>query len=506
MAFFDWAMASSRPLSDRELQEEIDNMSDMNDSDFDSDDSIADETFTCNSGSESDDSSDSNGSSPVASDEDIANNIPNPNNLDTIPWSSTVKMLQRHQFTGKSGLLKNIIRFDGSDGNVRPVDIFLSFINNEVLELMVQETNRYAQQFLNNRQLRRSSRLRRWKNTDISEMKRFALLLKCWHFVDNNLHRDNESRTYKVQPLIDMVLSNIRQTYCAGEIVVIDETMIPFRGRLKFRQYNPSKSSKYGVKIYKLCTTKGFTYSFSIYCGDDPKIPELDQPGSVVVNLAEGLLNEGRLIITDNFYTSIPLAKYLLGRPTDLCGTLRKNRKGVPKEVVKTNLKKGDIIARQRDNITVLKWHDKRDVCMLSTCHGNDIADTGRKNKEGVSVTKPKVILDYNSGKQGIDVSDQLSSYYSPVQEIIEYLLEVAKTTTQTEASTGEHFMSKILRKDDGKIIRKRCHECYRKNQSEHGTLFATKKTKQVDTYCSICNKPFCLSCFAVTHKNKNQN
>ncbi|CAH1986905.1 unnamed protein product [Acanthoscelides obtectus] len=347
-------MASSRPLTDRELQEEIDNMSDMNDSDFDSDDSIADETFTCNSGSESDDSSDSNGSSPVASDEDIANNIPNPNNLDTIPWSSTVKMLQRHQFTGKSGLLKNIIRFDGSDGNVHPVDIFLSFINNEVLELMVQETNRYAQQFLNNRQLRRSSRLRRWKNTDTSEMKRFlglimltgiinfprieyywkksqvyfhpllhkinmsynrfALLLKCWHFVDNNLHRDNESRTYKVQPLIDMVLSNIRQTYCAGEIVVIDETMIPFRGRLKFRQYNPSKSSKYGVKIYKLCTTKGFTYSFSIYCGDDPKIPELDKPGSVVVNLAEGLLNEGRLIITDNFYTSIPLAKYLLGR------------------------------------------------------------------------------------------------------------------------------------------------------------------------------------------------
>lgn len=39
---------------------------------------------------------------------------------------------------------------------------------------------------------------------------------------------------------------------------------------------------------------------------------------------------EGRMIIADNFYTSVPLAEYLLSRKTDLCGTLRKNRIYLP--------------------------------------------------------------------------------------------------------------------------------------------------------------------------------
>jgi hypothetical protein len=47
--------------------------------------------------------------------------------------------------------------------------------------------------------------------------------------------------------------------------LVIDESMVPFRGRLHFRQYIPNKTHKYGIKLYKLCTTDGYTCNISVY-------------------------------------------------------------------------------------------------------------------------------------------------------------------------------------------------------------------------------------------------
>ena len=34
---------------------------------------------------------------------------------------------------------------------------------------------------------------------------RFIIILKCWHFVDNNIARDNTDRLYKIKPLMDMI-------------------------------------------------------------------------------------------------------------------------------------------------------------------------------------------------------------------------------------------------------------------------------------------------------------
>jgi len=43
-------------------------------------------------------------------------------------------------------------------------------------------------------------------------------------------------------------------------------------------------------------------------------------------------------------------------------------------------LEKGEIIARQLGPATVLKWHDKRNVTMVSTYHN---ADTQRVSNKG---------------------------------------------------------------------------------------------------------------------------
>lgn len=82
----------------------------------------------------------------------------------------------------------------------------------------------------------------------------------------------------------------------------------------------------------------------------------------MVVTLAEDVLNEGRLLVTDNYYTSVPLARYLKEHKTDFCGTVRRTRRDL-----------GEIAAKQNSFLTVMKWKDQRDVMVMSTCHDHQM-------------------------------------------------------------------------------------------------------------------------------------
>ncbi|CAH4034250.1 unnamed protein product [Pieris brassicae] len=65
----------------------------------------------------------------------------------------------------------------------------------------------------------------------------------------------------------------------------------------------------------------------------------LDMSGSIVVQLAEELLDEGWCLATDDYYTSIALAEFLLSLGTNLC----RNRRCFPKDVVDAKLTPGEI-------------------------------------------------------------------------------------------------------------------------------------------------------------------
>ena len=56
----------------------------------------------------------------------------------------------------------------------------------------------------------------------------------------------------------------------------------------------------------------------------------------------EKLLNRGHALYVDN------LAEALLNRKTLICGTLWKNRKQLPKNIVSTKQKKGQHIAKRK--------------------------------------------------------------------------------------------------------------------------------------------------------------
>ncbi|KAJ8936752.1 hypothetical protein NQ314_012172 [Rhamnusium bicolor] len=186
-------------------------------------------------------------------------------------------------------------------------------------------------------------------------------------------------------------------------------------------------------------------------------------------------------------------------------GTVRKNRKGLDNSTLEAKLQKGEICSVQQQYMTFMKWRDQRDVLMISTCFGDGNVETG-KDRRGNTKTKPKIIVEYNKGKQGVDISDQLSSYMSLRKSLVWYkkiAIDILCSTTvvnshilyqtiveknmsllqftesvirallPSENNSPEvavnikrlkrHSILKLADNVDqtGKILRKRCHGCY---------------------------------------------
>lgn len=494
-------------------------------------------------------------------------------------------LLGRHKnlnFTGTEGLQINIPH------NAEAIDVYRLFLSEDLLEAIATETNRYAHQVINNTTLTRTSRLHKWNDIGTNDLKiffgiimwmglnvrptlrdywstsvlyenkitklmprnQFEIILKMLHFSDNTSAPEGD-RIFKIRSLIDKLHTNFQNTLTPGEEIVIDETMVPWRGRLSFRQYIPGKKHKYGVKLFKICSTEGFTWKLQVYTGATQN-KELGLGERVVLELCEGLYNEGRTLYTDNFYTSVSLARKLLNKDIHLVGTIRKTRKELPKSVINRKLQVDELYGEENDEgIVIMKWKPKKnkEVQMLSTKHGLNTENViGRKkrrttdneNENGPQKKKPIAIIEYNKGKCGIDKSDQMASYATCVRKGIKWYRKVAfelltgvsvvnayiiyKKVTSKKLTISkfreqlclsllgltnerinkvkvEHLLMK--RGGNGTKDRKNCVACYETLKKNMTREEARKKVRRVKTFCNGCpEKPtMCFKCHVEFHK-----
>ena len=119
---------------------------------------------------------------------------------------------------------------------------------------------------------------------------RFELLLKFFHFSNNQEEHADQNRLFKLRPLLDLLRARFKSIYVPGSVISIDEIMVSWKGRLLFKQYIPGKAHKYGVKIYKLAATNGYTWNFMVYTGEQDSTAGAGHANSVVVNQTDGLL------------------------------------------------------------------------------------------------------------------------------------------------------------------------------------------------------------------------
>ena len=127
----------------------------------------------------------------------------------------------------------------------------------------------------------------------------------------------------------------------------------------------------------------------------------------------------------DNAYTGVPAYLELQNIGLYAVGTINCIRKYQPK-VAKKDLKKGEMkhwlyeneIAQNVPKKTFLQytaWQDKKQVRMLSTIFEAKTIKKLRyckKEKKKIPFDKPKIIEMYNKNMGGVDLLDQMNSYY----------------------------------------------------------------------------------------------
>lgn len=118
-----------------------------------------------------------------------------------------------------------------------------------------------------------------------------------------DLPEKNRAALRKWLDVFTKFVHNCQAGYCIGENATIDEMLPAFRANCPFRQYIPSKPSKYGIKIYALVDAKMFSfYNLEIYTGKENEGPFRisKKAPSVIKRLTEPLFSSGRNITPTN--------------------------------------------------------------------------------------------------------------------------------------------------------------------------------------------------------------
>lgn len=226
-------------------------------------------------------------------------------------------------------------------------------------------------------------------------LKRYLQITRCLHFSNNNLVA-NTDKLSKIKPVINFLNQKFKEVHIMKEDIAIDESLMKFKGCLSYKQFNPSKRARFGIKFYKLCESdSAYCYEFKIYTGHDKTNYDDSASESVVKELSESVLHRGHTLYIDNWYSSRKLFMTLTYKyKTNVIGTVCGNRKHMPKDLCNVKLRRGEYAIRSCNRILAVKWKDKQDVCIMSTKH-----ETVKMTTQGSNRTpKPNCITEYNKG------------------------------------------------------------------------------------------------------------
>ncbi|XP_069157023.1 piggyBac transposable element-derived protein 4-like [Procambarus clarkii] len=259
---------------------------------------------------------------------------------------------------------------------------------------------------------------------------RFQILLRCLHFASNEDWTEDD-RLWQVRHYMNEVIRKFRDFYVPAQKLVIDESLVLFKGRVAFKQYIPSKQNRFGLKFFVLCDCEtGYVLHMILYSASDVDIPGINPhgfSGSVVKSLIAPWMNKGHILYTDNYqyYISPMLARFLNENRTELVGTVKPGRREM--SVFDNKLEVGDCQLRKCDQIQYsVSWKDKREVNLLTTVHDGTMVNSGKVNRVMQEpVYKPDCVLYYNINMCLVDKSDLMVGTVKCVQKTLKWTKKV---------------------------------------------------------------------------------
>lgn len=389
--------------------------------------------------------------------DDLINNLCIGNICDQWKWTEKENIKWQHgSIKTPTFDFEQIVSDDPFEDVLSPLNYFIKYVPDSLFDDMVHYTNLYAEQ----------KEVKKWKPTDKLEIRKFIGLhiwmgnlkfpriemyyqreLQMKIFTDSiPLYRFYQLRTnfhvidvlgiapdctdkfVRVRPLMNSVRARCLELPLE-EYLSVDEQMIPCRGRLTkgVKQYVKIKPKiKWGIKNLVLCGKSGLAYDFICYQGESTEfdrkvLANFGLGATIVLHLSSRITRSGHKLYFDNYFSTFALFQILAQKKIYAAGTIRMDRFAKPpfksdREMKKIGRGCSDEIVSCDGTVSCVKWYDNKCVALASNYIGigqTDKAERYDKSKNcKISIDRPQIVQNYNINMGGVDLLNQMVSYY----------------------------------------------------------------------------------------------
>ena len=85
----------------------------------------------------------------------------------------------------------------------------------------------------------------------------------------NLIGHENFDKLWKIRDLFEILNATFSKFYNPSKNLAVDEVIVSFKARVIFKQYIPKKRKRFGIKLFKICDSTGYTYDMKVYLGKD---------------------------------------------------------------------------------------------------------------------------------------------------------------------------------------------------------------------------------------------
>lgn len=337
--------------------------------------------------------------------------------------------------------------------NFSALEVFEKVFDNEVLDLIVHQSNLYSSQknnhafFVSRADIKlfiaillftgyhKLPRERLYWSLDddtgvpfvanCMSRNRFQEIKRFVHLADND-NLDKDDKMAKLRPLMNLLNQKFLQWGVFHKELSIDEAMVRYFGHHSSKQFIKGKPTRFGYKDWLLTSSTGYCYSFDTYCGAKKSSPtpvnKIPLGSAVVLDLLENIaVPSDHIVIFDNYFTGYDLLKTLRERGQRATGTIRDNRtRKCPFSNIKSFQQKERGYYEHRydsdSQILFVRWKDNS-VVTLATNYDNmepvgKVKRWSTAAKDKIDVPQPFLFQNYNQHMGGVDTHDQAVSNY----------------------------------------------------------------------------------------------
>ena len=203
--------------------------------------------------------------------------------------------------------------------------------------------------------------------------------------------------------------------------LAIDESIVSFRGRSDIKQFVPGKPHPHGYKLWVLAN-ENYVLHFQLYQGRAAAGLSIHD---TVMALTAHYQHRRHVLFCDSLFTSPTLLSSLFNVGIRLCGTVKRNRQGMPTAAELpperlTAVPRGEALQMQKgeaNGATVCAWRDKKLILLLyNHCDPNSLTSLERwgDDAQRYQLPCPQAISDYFHFARAIDIINQLHYSYVP--------------------------------------------------------------------------------------------